>query len=216
MSVSSTSVMLADDHAVVRMGFRLLLQATDDIKVIAEVESGEAVVQQYAVHKPDVLVLDLSMPGIGGLEALRRLLAKYPDAKILVLTAHDDLLHPRRVLQAGALGYLSKRSAPEELIRAVRQVAAGKIFIEAGLAQQLAMQNVQGESSPVELLSPREFEVFLQLARGKSVNEIAEQLFLSPRTVGTHLYNLKQKLNVSNTTEIVLIAIRTGLVEADR
>jgi two-component system invasion response regulator UvrY len=208
--------MLADDHAVVRMGFRLLLQGTEDIKVIAEVETGEEAVQQYPLHHPDVLVMDLSMPGIGGLEALRRLIAKHPDAKILVLTSHDDLLHPRRVLQAGAMGYLSKRSAPEELIRAVRQVALGKTFIEAELAQQLALQNVQGESNPVELLSPREFEVFLQLAHGKSVNEIAEQLFLSPRTVGTHLYNLKQKLNVTNPTEIVLMAIRAGLVETDK
>jgi two-component system, NarL family, invasion response regulator UvrY len=216
VNASTISVMLADDHAVVRMGFRLLLQGTQDIKVIAEVETGEAAVAQYATHNPDVLVMDLSMPGIGGLEALRRLIAKYPEAKILVLTSHDDLLHPRRVLQAGAQGYLSKRSAPEELIRAVRQVAQGKTFIEAELAQQLAMQNVQGESNPVELLSPREFEVFMQLAHGKSVNEIAEQLFLSPRTVGTHLYNLKQKLNVTNPTEIVLMAIRAGLVEADR
>lgn len=216
MNASKISVMLADDHAVVRMGFRLLLQGTEDINVIAEVETGEAAVQQYATHKPDVLVMDLSMPGIGGLEALRRLIAKYPDAKILVLTSHDDLLHPRRVLQAGAMGYLSKRSAPEELMRAVRLIATGKTFIEAELAQQLALQNVQGESNPVELLSPREFEVFIQLAQGKSVNEIAEMLFLSPRTVGTHLYNLKQKLNVSNATEIVLIAIRAGLVEAER
>jgi two-component system invasion response regulator UvrY len=208
--------MLADDHAVVRMGFRLLLQGTEDIKVIAEVETGEEAVQQYSVHNPNVLVMDLSMPGIGGLEALRRLIAKHADAKILVLTSHDDLLHPRRVLQAGAMGYLSKRSAPEELIRAVRMIAAGKTFIEAELAQQLAMQNVQGESNPVELLSPREFEVFLQLAHGKSVNDIAEQLFLSPRTVGTHLYNLKQKLNVTNPTEIVLMAIRAGLVETDK
>ncbi len=216
MSPAKISVMLADDHAVVRMGFRLLLQGTDDIEVVAEVETGEAAVQQYATHHPDVLVMDLSMPGIGGLEALRRLIAKSPDAKILVLTSHDDLLHPRRVLQAGALGYLSKRSAPEELIRAVRQVATGKTFIEAELAQQLALQNVQGEANPVELLSPREFEVFLQLAQGKSVNDIAEMLFLSPRTIGTHLYNLKQKLNVSNPAEIVLMAIRAGLVESER
>jgi two-component system, NarL family, invasion response regulator UvrY len=206
--------MLADDHAVVRMGFRLLLQGTDDIRVVAEVESGEAAVLEYPLKQPDVLVMDLSMPGIGGLEAMRRLLAKHPEAKILVLTAHDDLLHPKRVLQAGAMGYLSKRSAPEELIRAVRHVAAGKTFIEAELAQQLAMQTVQGDNNPIDILSPREFEVFLQLAHGKSVNEIAEMLFLSPRTVGTHFYNLKQKLNVSNATEIVLIAMRAGLVES--
>jgi two-component system invasion response regulator UvrY len=209
----STKVMLVDDHAVVRMGFRLLLQSTPDIEVIAEAESGEEACRLYPEKQPDVVVLDLSMPGIGGMEALHRIRAKHPEARILVLSAHDDAMHPKRVLEAGAAGYLSKRSAPEALIEALRQVAQGKIFLEPGMAQQLAVNQLTGQQNPVDVLSPREFEVFKLLAQGKSVAEIAELLFLSPRTVGTHLYNIKQKLNASNSAEIALIAMRAGVIQ---
>lgn len=206
-------IMLADDHAVVRMGFRLLLGGAPDLEVIAEAESGEQACKVFPETHPDVVVMDISMPGIGGLEALKRILTKQPDARVLMLSAHDDTIHPRRALQAGALGYLSKRSAPEALIAAVRQVANRKIFLEPELAQQLAVEKLTGERSPVEVLSSREFEVFMLLAQGKSVAEIAEMLFLSPRTVGTHLYNIKQKLNANNSAEIALIAMRAGLLE---
>lgn len=211
--MSAIRVMLVDDHAVVRMGFRLLLGGASDVEVVAEAESGEAACSDYVKIKPDVMVMDLSMPGIGGLEAITRILARHREAKILVLSAHDDTMHPKRVLQAGALGYLSKRSAPEELIAAIRQVAQGKIFLEPKMANQLAVQQLTGEKNPVDVLSPREFEVFMLLAKGKPVNEIAELLFLSPRTVGTHLYNTKQKLGAGNSAEIALIAMRAGLLE---
>ncbi|MEW5708142.1 MAG: response regulator transcription factor [Pseudomonadota bacterium] len=213
MIASPLKVMLVDDHAVVRMGFRLLLESTPDIRVVAEADTGEQALKRYPEARPDVVVMDLSMPGMGGMEAVRRLLAKDKDARILVLSAHDDTLHPKRVLEAGALGYLSKRSAPEELIQAVRLVAAGKVYLEPALAQQLAIQQVTGTRNPVEVLSPREFELFLLLAQGKTVAEIAEMLYLSPRTVGTHLYNIKQKLNASNAAELTLIALRAGLLE---
>ncbi|HET6756933.1 MAG TPA: response regulator transcription factor [Burkholderiales bacterium] len=205
--------MLVDDHAVVRMGFRLLLENTSDIEVIAEAESGEEACKLYAEKQPDVVVMDLSMPGIGGLEALNRIRARNPEARILVLSAHDDTLHPKRTLEAGAAGYLSKRSAPEALIEALRQIIRGKIFLEPEIAQQLAVNQLTGQQNPVEVLSPREFEVFKLLAQGKSVAEIAELLFLSPRTVGTHLYNIKQKLNASNSAEIALIAMRAGVIQ---
>jgi two-component system, NarL family, invasion response regulator UvrY len=195
------------------MGFRLLLEAAPDIHVAAEAQNGEQACQLYAKVQPDVIIMDLSMPGIGGLEALKRILAKDRGACVLVLSAHDDTMHPKRVLEAGALGYLSKRSAPEELLTAVRQVAKRKVFLEPGLAQQLAVEQLTGERNPVEILSAREFEVFMLLAGGKSVTEIAEMLFLSPRTVGTHLYNIKQKLNAGNSAEIALIAMRAGLLE---
>jgi two-component system invasion response regulator UvrY len=211
--MSLIKVMLVDDHAVVRMGFRLLLQNTSDIEVIAEAESGEEACKLYAEKHPDVVVLDLSMPGIGGMEALNRIRARNPEARILVLSAHDDTLHPKRALEAGAAGYLSKRSAPEALIEALRQIMQGKIFLEAEIAQQLAVNQLTGQQNPVEVLSPREFEVFKLLAQGKSVAEIAELLFLSPRTVGTHLYNIKQKLNASNSAEIALIAMRAGVIQ---
>lgn len=211
--MSATRVMLVDDHAVVRMGFRLLLEGSAGCRVVAEAESGEEACRLYPQVDPDVTVMDLSMPGIGGLEAIRRILAKAPGARILALSAHEDTMHPKRVLKAGALGYLTKRSAAEELIRAVDAVAAGRTFIEPAIAQQLAVQQSTGERGPVDVLSEKEFQVFLALARGESVNEIAEIMHLSPRTVGTHLYNIKQKLGASNSAELAIIAIRAGLIE---
>jgi two-component system invasion response regulator UvrY len=206
--------MLVDDHAVVRMGFRLLLDTTTDLRVVAECGSGEEALRVFGEITPDVTVLDLSMDGMGGLETLSRLLAKWPMACVLVLSAHEDTAYPRRALAAGALGYLTKRSAADALIEAIRQVAVRKVFLEPALAQEIAVEQVGRPGNPLEALSSREFEVFLMLARGKSVAEIAEVLFLSPRTVGTHLYNIKQKLGAGNAAELTLIALRNGLIEA--
>lgn len=211
--MSQINVMLVDDHAVVRMGFKMLLETSDDIKVIAEAENGEEAIKFYMEHKPDVVVMDITMPGMGGMEAIERILNKESAAKILVLSAHEDSVHPKRVLNAGAMGYVTKRSAAEELIKAIRAVASGKKYIEASVAQQMAIQQLSGEQNPVDVLSEREFEVFMSLAKGKTTNEIAETLFLSPRTVGTHLYNIKQKLNANNSAEIALIAMRSGLID---
>jgi len=215
MSMSKIRIMLVDDHAVVRVGFRMLLNATSDIEVVDEADSGEAAYQRYPEVRPDVVVMDLAMPGIGGIEAVRRLLSRDADARVLILSAHEDTAHLKRVLKVGALAYLSKRSAPEDLIGAVRAVAAGRIYLDADLARKLAVQDLGGGTAgPVEALSEREFTVFIQLARGQSVNQIAETLCLSPNTVGTHLYNIKQKLGASNQAELALIAVRNGLIEA--
>lgn len=206
-------VMLVDDHAVVRMGFRLLLEGSQDIKVVAEAESGEEACRNFPEIRPDVVVMDISMPGIGGLEAIDRILAREPSAKILVLSAHEDAMHARRVLKSGASGYLTKRSAAEALMQAIRQVAHGKTFLEPDIAQQLAMQQLNGNKNPVDTLSEKEFKVFLALAKGQSVNDIADVMSLSPRTVGTHLYNIKQKLDASNSAELAIIAVRAGLLD---
>ena len=207
------NVMLVDDHAVVRMGFRMLLETAADIKVIAEAENGEQAIKLYVEHQPNVVVMDITMPGIGGLEAIERIMAKDSAARILVLSAHEDSVHPKRVLNAGAMGDLTKRSAAEELIKAIRTVAGGKMYLEANIAQQMAIQQLSGQQNPVDVLSDREFEVFMALAKGKTTNDIADTLCLSPRTVGTHLYNIKQKLNASNSAEIALIAMRSGLID---
>jgi two-component system invasion response regulator UvrY len=208
-------VMLVDDHAVVRTGFRLLLQAQTEVSVVAEAESGEVACQRYLELTPDVVVLDLAMPGMGGLEALRRIRAHHPQARVLALSAHDDPMHARRALREGALGFLSKRSAPEALIEAVTTVGAGRRYIDVALAQKLALADLDGGvKSPIEKLSDREFEVFVRLARGETVQHIAEDLRLSASTVGTHLYNIKQKLEVTNQSELTLLAIRHGLIEA--
>ena len=206
-------VMLVDDHALVRMGFSMLL-ADAQVEVVAEAGSGEQACRDYARVKPDVVVMDLSMPGMGGLEALRRLLAQDPKARVLVLSAHEDTAHPQRALRAGALGYLAKRSAPDALIVAVSAVARGERYVDAQTAQALALAQIDGESSPADTLSEREFSVFLQLARGLSVARIADNLKLSPSTVGTHLYHIKQKLGAGNQSALTLVALRWGLIEA--
>jgi two-component system invasion response regulator UvrY len=195
------------------MGFKMLIEAEADIKVIGEAESGEVAVKLFQELKPDIIIMDITMPGIGGLEAIDRILAKDKNTKILVLSAHEDSVHPKRVLNAGAMGYLTKRSAAEELIKAIKSVHQGKRYLEPNIAQQMAITQLSGETNPIEILSDREFEVFMALAKGKSTNEIADTLCLSPRTVGTHLYNIKQKLNANNSAEIALIAIRCGLID---
>jgi two-component system, NarL family, invasion response regulator UvrY len=208
-------VLLVDDHAVVRTGFRLLLQAYPETAVVGEADSGENACQRYFELTPDVVVMDLAMPGMGGLEALRRIRAHHPQARILALSAHEDPLHARQALREGARGFLSKRSAPEALLEAITAVAAGQRYLDGALAQKLALEEVEGGGkTPVERLSEREFEVFVRLAGGASVQRIAEDLNLSASTVGTHLYNVKQKLGVSNQAELTLIAIRHGLIEA--
>jgi two-component system invasion response regulator UvrY len=206
-------VMLVDDHAVVRTGFRLLLETAADVRVVAEADCGETACANFDEVAPDVVVLDLSMPGIGGLETLKRLRARNRDARLLALSAHDDSIHARRALNQGALGFLSKRTAPETLLEAVRTVAAGRRYIDPQLAQNIALDEMGGAGSPIEKLSGREFEVFLRLANGEDVQRIATALSLSASTVGTHLYNVKQKLGVTNQAELTLLAVRAGLIE---
>lgn len=206
-------VMLVDDHAVVRMGFRMLL-GTAGIEVVGEAESGEQACRDYPQLAPDVVVMDLSMPGMGGLEAVRRLLARDPSIRILALSALEATAYPQRILKAGALGYLSKRSAPEALIEAVRTVAGGRRYLDAQLGRRMALAHIEGEASPVDVLTEREFAVFLHLAQGRTVAQIADNLKLAPSTVGTHLYNVKQKLAAGNQAELTLVALRWGLIQA--
>jgi two-component system invasion response regulator UvrY len=206
-------VMLVDDHVLVRMGFRMLL-ADAAMAVVAEAGDGEQACADYRRVAPDVVVMDLSMPGMGGLEAVRRLVAQDPAVRILALSAHEDTVHPRRVLRAGALGYLAKRCAPEALITAVNAVSRGERYVDPQTAQALALAQIDGGAGPAEVLSEREFAVFLQLAGGASVAQIAENLNLSPSTVGTHLYHVKQKLQASNQSELTLVALRWGLIQA--
>ena len=211
--MAKINILLVDDHSVVRMGFKMLIENESDMAVISEAESGEQGITAFKEHKPNVIIMDITMPGMGGLDAIERIIAFDKKAKILVLSAHEDSVHPKRALSAGALGYLTKRSAAEELIKAIRSVNSGKKYLEPNIAQQMAITQLSGENNPVEVLSDREFEVFIALAKGKSTNEIADTMCLSPRTVGTHLYNIKQKLNANNSAEIALIAIRCGLME---
>jgi len=207
-------IQLVDDHAVVRTGFRLLIEAHQDMSVIGESESGEEAYRQYCEIAPDVVIIDLAMPGMGGLEAIKRIKSRDEHARILALSAHDDPIHARRALDEGSLGFLSKRGAPEALIAAILQTADGQRYIDATLANELDPGDMSaGARSPLDRLSVREFDVFLRLARGDTVQRIAKDLSLSSSTVGTHLYNVKQKLDVENQSEHTLIAIRHNLIE---
>ncbi len=208
-----TTILLVDDHELVRAGFRRLLEDNGQFTVVAEAGNGEQAVQDYIKYNPDAVVMDISMPGIGGIGAIERIIARDSNARILVLSVHEDSVFTTRALQAGAKGFIPKRSAPEEMIKAIAQVAQGKMSIDPEIAQELAMQKLTGSDNVLDVLSQREFEVFRLLAEGKSVNEIAEVLNLSPKTVGTHHTNIKQKLNVSNSAELALLAIRSGVLE---
>jgi two-component system invasion response regulator UvrY len=206
-------VLLADDHAMVRLGFRCLLEGAG-ATVVGEAENGESAVRLYAELNPDLVVMDVSMPGIGGLAALERLIAWDGKARVLMLSAHNDDIVPVRALRLGARGYLCKRAAPEEFLRAVGQVASDRRYLDPELAQAVALAQLSGSASPVETLTEKELAVFMKLAEGRSVNDVAEDFCLSPSTVGTHLYHIKQKLNVQNAAELTLVAVRNGLIEA--
>ena len=211
--MAKLTLLLVYDHAVVRSGFKVLLQTWDDVDVVAEANSGEEALPLYTLHRPDVVVMDIAMAGMGGIEASKRLLALDPQARILALSAHEDSSYAKRALQAGALGYLSKRTAPEVLIDALRMVARHQRFIDPIIAQRMANQQNSSDSHYIDKLSPREFEVFLALAKGRSVLDISQTLGLSASTVGTHLYKVKLKLQLSNQSEMTLLAMRHGLLD---
>ena len=207
-------VVLVDDHAVVREGYRRLLERTEDISVIAEVASGEEAYRIVCELQPDVTVMDINLPGLGGIEAVRRIVARLPEAKILMFSMHEDTVFSSRALQAGARGYVTKSAAPEVLVEAVRLVAAGKLYISHEMAQELAMQMLAGRDNPIDALSAREFEVFRLLVAGHSLQEISRILCLSYKTVANYQSNIKHKLDVSNTAQVVRIALSHGLIEA--
>jgi two-component system invasion response regulator UvrY len=211
--MAKLTLLLVDDHAVVRSGFKVLLQTWDDVEVVAEANSGEEALPLYTLHRPEVVMMDIAMAGMGGIEAIKRLIALDPQVRVLALSAHEDSSYAKRALQAGALGYLSKRTAPEVLIDALRMVARHQRFIDPIIAQRMANQRTDSDTQDIDKLSPREFEVFILLAKGQSVLDISQSLGLSASTVGTHLYKVKQKLQLSNQSEMTLLAMRHGLLD---
>ena len=210
------SVLLVDDHDLVRAGIRRMLDDVEGIKVVAEARSGEEAVRlgRELKPRPNVILMDVKMPGIGGFEATRKLLRIDPDMKVLIVTICDNDLYPARLLQVGAAGYLTKGSSMNEMIQAVRAVHSGQRYISPEIASRLAFRHVTDtEDSPFESLSERELQVMLMITKGTKVQDIADQLCLSPKTVNSYRYRIFEKLNISNDVELTLLAIRHGLVE---
>lgn len=205
-------IMLVDDHAVVRAGFRRLLEQEAEIRVVAEADSGERAYQLYLEHAPDVLVLDLSMPGVSGFEIIRRITERQPQAKILVFSMHEDASLAVRAIQLGARGYVTKSNAPEVLATAVAAVAAGRLFLSDDVAKSIAILKLTGDDNPVKALSAREFEIFRLLVTGRPAAEIARILNLSAKTVANYHTVIKQKLHTASDVELVLLALRHNLL----
>lgn len=210
------SVLLVDDHAVVRTGFKALLSSAKEISNVYEADKGETACQLYNLYNPDVVVLDLSMPGIGGLETIRRLISRDINTKILVFSIHNELVYVTRALKAGAKGYITKSSFPETLLTAVSKIGRGETYVEPDIAQQLAVNISTGpaDTDNIGTLSPREFDVFCLLANGFTTHKAAKKLRLNYKTVCNHGTAIKEKLGIASIAEMTLIATRQGLIKA--
>ena len=207
-------IIIADDHAIVRQGLRQMLAGMTDMELVAEAEDAAELLELLRQHACDVVVLDVSMPGRSGVEVLKELRSEHPHLAVLMLTMHPQDQYAVRALKAGAAGYLTKDSAPAELIAAIRRVAAGGKYITAALAETLADHLTWGaDKAPHESLSDREFEVLRKIGAGKTASEIAEELFLSPNTISTYRVRLLEKLKVHNTAELIRYAITNRLLE---
>ena len=208
--------MLVDDHNLVRTGVKRLLEDYDDIQIIAEAASGEEAIRLIREHPPDIVLMDVSMPGMGGLQATRKLLHIQNDLKIIVLTMHDEDLYPQRLLKAGAKGYITKGANINEMVHAIRQVNSGKHYISPDIAQRLAVATSTSsvdEESPFESLSERELQVMMMLIEGYKLNIISEKLCLSPKTISTYRYRLYNKLGVETDIDLARLAMCYGVLE---
>lgn len=212
MNNEHIKVMLVDDHAVVRAGYKFLLDDVEDMEVVGEAGSGEEAIDRFGELAPDVLVMDLAMPGIGGAEAIRRIMKRSPESRLLVFSMHENPAFVEQVLEAGVAGYISKNSSPEVLVEAVRSIAAGGMYIDANVTRKLLAKNNRSQGSAFASLSSREFQVLCLFAAGRGVEKIASELSISSKTVANYLTLIKDKLEVSNTQELIRLAISEGLV----
>ena len=209
-------LLLVDDHELVRAGMRRLLADAPDMEVVGECASGEEAIPLARDLRPDVILLDVSMPGMGGMETTRRILQACPETRIIVVTVHMQEPWPSRMLEAGAAGYLTKSCAVDEIVNAIRTVMKGEVYLDPQIARTLALSRLPGnDRSPFERLSRREMEVLLMVTRGHSIQEISDALCLSPKTISTYRYRLYDKLGVSNDVELTHLAVRHGLIDLD-
>ena len=209
-----TRIMLVDDHAVVRAGIRRLLDQDGKVEVIAEAENAKRAYQLFGEHLPDITIMDLNMPGMGGMEGIKRIVARYPTAKILVLSMHENAAFASQALKAGAKGYLAKSGLAEELANAIEWVLTGQTYLGKEVALKIATQISQSEQDPMQQLSAREFEIFRMLVDGVELVKIGTTLNISLKTVANYQTVIKQKLGVNSPVEMVRMAIRCGLIES--
>lgn len=208
------NVLLVDDHELVRSGIRRLLDDVDGINVYAEAESGEQALKLVRAKRPDVILMDVSMPGIGGLETTRKLNSFAPELPVIILTVHTDDPFPSSLLKAGASGYLHKGCKVDEIVAAIKEVYAGGRYIGSAIAQNLALSLFPGNAgSPFDNLSQREMQVMLMLVQGEKAQDIAGMLHLSPKTISTYRSRLFEKLGVRNDAELTRLAIRHGMLD---
>jgi DNA-binding NarL/FixJ family response regulator len=212
---SPLAVLLVDDHAVVREGYRRLLERSRDIRVVGEAGNSADAYQLLCQSKPAVVVMDISLPDVSGIEATRRMLAREHDVRVLIFSMHEEAIFPARALQAGARGYITKASAPEILVDAVRAVARGEIFLSRDVAQTLALRNLPGQDAALQSLSAREFEIMRLLVTGHTLAIIADKLGLSYKTVANHQSAIRQKMKAQTAVDLLRIAQRSGLVPAE-
>jgi two-component system invasion response regulator UvrY len=209
-------VLLVDDHELVRIGIGRLLDDVPGIRVIGEAETGEDAIKLAKEKNPHVILMDVKMPGIGGLEATRKIQIMNPNIKVIALTVCEGEPFPTKLLQAGAKGYLTKGAGLEEMVNAIRTVHAGKRYLGPEIAQQLAFKTLSDvEHSLFELLSEREMQVLIMITSGQKVQKISEKLCLSPKTVNTYRYRIFEKLSVTSDVELTHLAIRYGIVESE-
>jgi DNA-binding NarL/FixJ family response regulator len=209
-------VLVVDDHDLVRMGIIRMLTDISGITVVGEAATGEEALMLARELSPQVVLMDVKMPGIGGLEATRKMLRQDPEVRVVAVTVCDEEPFPSRLLKAGAAGYLTKGAALEEMIKAIRTVASGQRYISPEIAQQLALKNLEEEkSSPFEVLSEREMQITMMIVNCQKVQEISDRLFLSPKTVNSYRYRIFEKLGIDSDVELTLLAVRHGLLSAD-
>jgi len=207
------NIILVDDHAVVRAGVRRLLEQESSFDVIGEAESGEKAYQLFGELNPDVMVMDLSMPGMGGLESIRRILMRDEKARILVLSMHEDLSFANQALKLGAKGYLIKNTLGDDLVKAIEAISQGDIFLSDEITKKIAVSSIDGGQDPIHDLSAREFEIFRLLAEGFEVDAIATTLNISSKTVSNYQTMIKQKLNIHTPIELIRYAIKAGVIK---
>jgi two-component system invasion response regulator UvrY len=210
-----TRVMLADDHAIVREGYRSLLQKQDRLRVVAEAADGAEAYRVYKEVQPDLVIMDLSMPGIGGVEAIRRIRQWDHAARILVFTMHQSAAYAVQAIKAGARGFVTKSSPPDALLCAIGEVMAGRIALSPDIDHELAINRLAGEPSAIDTLSPREFEILRMLLAEQSVDDIAETLHISVKTAANTRYLIRAKLGVASDIELVHLALRQRIIAAD-